>query len=120
MIPLKHFNPSTDKAINWDVVDWDAIKILDDARDRTSIPFFITSHYRTPEHSVEVGGITTDAHTETPCSAFDIEASNSADRFKIVKACLAVGFPRIGINIKNNHIHVDNSKKLPPFVLWIE
>ena len=95
-----------------------ALQMLNAARHEAQIPFTITSTHRTPEHSVEVGGLKNDAHTESPCSAFDINCNDSISRFKIVRACLLAGFRRVGLNAK--HVHVDVSSALPDGVFWLE
>ena len=115
---MDYFTPETDPLIDFSKVDPTSLGMLTMARGLADIPFFITSTYRTPEHSVEVGGTMHDAHTETPCTAFDILCSGSRDRFLIVKACLAAGFVRIGFN--EHHVHVDNSKTHDQNVMWIE
>lgn len=124
---LRFFHPDEDRAIDWEKVGLNALKALDNARAIAGIPFKVTSNYRTPEHSVEVGGTGTDAHTEKPCSAFDIDCGgflgkklDSTKAFKIIFSCFLSGFTRIGINAKNSHIHVDMSKNLPNRVFWIE
>ena len=114
----KWFSPATDPNIDWDKVDQDSLNDLDLARELAMIPFQITSNYRTPEHSVQVGGIANDAHTEIPCTAFDIACSDGKTRQIIYKAVWDAGFRRIGI--KKNHVHVDRSKVLPQDVTWIE
>lgn len=115
-----YFSPETDKAIDWDKVDKTALAMLEKARSIAAMPFVITSNYRTPEHSVEVGGIKDDAHTRTPCAAFDVAYSNTFEVYKIVTAALAAGFQRIGINAKNKHVHLDNETSLPLPRIWIE
>jgi len=115
---MSFFNSSTDPVINFDVVDHGALDMLEVARGIAGIPFKITSHHRTPEHSEEVGGFKNDAHTEVPCSAFDISCVDSVSRFKIVGALLKAGFKRLGFN--SRHIHVDDSPTKPPCVLWLE
>jgi hypothetical protein len=117
---LEHFSPETDPKIDFPNMDEMALLMIDDARSKAGIPFSITSTYRTPEHSVEVGGSGKDAHTEHPCSAFDIAYSSKPERARIIFACHDSGFIRIGINEKNGHVHVDNSPNLPSPAFWIE
>ncbi|HLX12292.1 MAG TPA: D-Ala-D-Ala carboxypeptidase family metallohydrolase, partial [Bacteroidota bacterium] len=71
-------------------------------------------------HSAAVGGYPTDAHTQIPCTAFDIACADSIARWKIVFALKQAGFPRIGINTKNNHVHCDCDRTKPQFVLFEE
>lgn len=113
-----YFTPNTDKKIDFTKVDFSALAKLQIAREIANIPFTITSHYRTPEHSEKVGGSKTDAHTRIPCGAFDIYCTNSRERLKILRGVIEAGFKRIGLNEK--HIHVDNCSDLPQDVFFIE
>jgi uncharacterized protein YcbK (DUF882 family) len=115
-----YFSPDIDRMIDFDKIDHIALGMLNTAREIAEVPFIITSSYRTPEHSETVGGSRADAHTETPCTAFDIAASDAHCRMRIIKGLIAAGFGRIGVNVENNHIHVDHSNNLPPEVFWIE
>lgn len=121
---LKYFSRLNDPKIDWQKVDLDSIVLLDHARDTAGVPFIITSNYRTPEHSLEVGGLKADAHSEENCTAFDILCKrtngtwDSQAAYKIVGALYQVGFTRIGVG--KNHIHCDRSIKLPQQVLWLE
>lgn len=117
---MRYFSPEGDPKINFSFVDMHSMTMLDNAREIAGIPFIITRSYSTPEHSVAVGGFRDDAHTEIPCTAFDIKSIDSNSRFIIVGALLQAGFKRVGINAKNGHIHADNSPRLPHNVLWIE
>jgi hypothetical protein len=116
----EYFFPEIDRMLNFEKVHPIALGMLNTAREIAEVPFFITSSYRTPEHSETVGGGRADAHTENPCTAFDIAATDAHCRMRILKGLIAAGFNRIGINTKNNHIHVDNSSNLPPEVFWVE
>lgn len=115
-----YFTPETDKAIRFDKVDHDSLAMLEVARGIAGVPFVITSTYRTPDESVTVGGNNNDAHTEDPCSAFDIAYMDHTTRALIIYALAKAGFQRIGVNEKNGHIHTDASKKLPSPAFWIE
>ena len=117
---MKYFTPEGDPKIDFSKVDKDALLRLEQAREKAGVPFKITSHYRTPEHSVAVGGFSKDAHTQIPCTAFDIAYSTTYEVYKIVTALLSAGFQRIGINAKNKHIHVDAETSFPTPRLWIE
>lgn len=153
----RHFSPLTDPKINWERVDHDALRMLDEAREIAGIPFRVTSTYREgPQHL---------AHGETPCTAFDLGYSQHEqtrewvtlfqydnpgtfakgkgrqtyraldgllymhdtgrdyhlfrkdgpnalpDGIRIILACMKAGFPRIGIRLGPDlmHIHVDCS-----------
>lgn len=117
---MSYFTPENDPKIDFTKVDKAALARLEIARGKAGVPFVITSNYRTPEHSEEVGGFKDDAHTKNPCSAFDIACVDGNSRFRIVQALLAAGFNRIGINTKNNHVHVDADVTKPMNVLFIE
>jgi len=117
---MSYFTPETDPAIDFEKVDPLALAMLNNARAMADMPFVITSHYRTSEHSVAVGGKNNDAHTEVPCSAFDIVCEDGHSCLRIICGVVAAGFKRIGINMKNGHIHIDNSKDLPQDVMWVE
>lgn len=114
------FTPEKDTKIDFNNVDKDALLRLEQARGFANIPFVITSSYRTPEHSVEVGGSNSDAHTKTPCTAFDIAFSNTYEVYLIVTSLLKAGFNRIGINALNKHVHCDTESTLPTPRIWIE
>ena len=116
---MNYFTPEGDPAIDFTNVDQNALAMLNTARDKAGIPFIISSNYRSPEHSEEVGGSETDAHTDNPCPAFDILCAGDEDRAKIIGACWEAGFRRFGINIKNGHVHVDSSNRPSP-AIWIE
>jgi zinc D-Ala-D-Ala carboxypeptidase len=79
------------------------VMLLDDARDIAKVPFIINSGYRTPQHSIEVGGFADDAHTKG--LAVDLKCNDSQTRYSIINALLKVGFCRIGD--EEDHIHVD-------------
>lgn len=121
---LRYFSRLNDRKIDFDKVDLDSIVLLDHARHIAGVPFYITRSYSTPQHSVEVGGLVNDAHTEIFCTAFDIYCGrangtwNSQAAYKIVGALYQVGFTRIGVG--ENHVHADRSTRLPPKVLWLE
>lgn len=118
-MPLKFFNEK-DTKIAWDKMDTKALERLDAARELADAPFVITSTYRTPEHTLEVGGLNGDAHTQIPCKTFDIAYNDTYHLFKIVQGCFLAGFDRIGINPFNHHVHVDDEITLPTPRLWIE
>lgn len=87
---------------------------LQNARTRAGIPFVINSGYRTPAHNRAVGGSANSAHTRG--HAVDIRARTANEKYKIVKACMAAGFTRIGIY--KNFVHVDDDPSLPQNVIW--
>ena len=98
----------------------DFLFMLDEARDIAQVPFRITSGYRTQKHQDELTArgyktSTTSAHLRG--KAADIACTDSATRFRIVAALLAVGFDRVGIS--NGFIHVDNDETKAPGVVWL-
>lgn len=115
---LKYFTlsefDSPDEPGSGDQMQEDFLKLLDKARKKAGIPFMITSGYRTAHHNEKVGGKLNSAHPRG--WAADIKADNSRNRMKIMKACLDVGFVRVGF--MRNAIHVDCDPDLPQDVLW--
>lgn len=87
---------------------------LDLAREFAGIPFVLNSAYRSRAWEKAKGRTGTGAHT-TGC-AVDIRCNSSANRYKIVEACLVAGFTRIGIG--KNYIHVDDDSTKPQQVIW--
>ncbi|MDR0206046.1 MAG: hypothetical protein LBI45_02150 [Bacteroidales bacterium] len=83
-------------------------------REIAKIPFIINSAYRTEAHEKKMGRSGNSAHTEG-CAA-DIKALDGRSKYLIVDAAIKAGFNRIGINA--NFIHLDNSKKLEPCVVF--
>lgn len=117
---MKYFTSGGDPAINFEKVDMKALEMLEQAREYANIPIKITSSYRTPERCIEIGSKPDSAHTEIPCTAFDISACDARERGMIIKALYIAGFDRIGLNLINNHIHVDDSPTKPHNVFFIE
>lgn len=87
---------------------------LDRAREIAGIPFVVTSAYRPSEWDVEKGRSGNGAHTRG--LAVDIRCRNSFERWLIVMAAIAVGFPRIGV--AKGFVHLDIDTSLPNPVLW--
>lgn len=88
---------------------------LDRAREVAQIPFKINSAYRTPEHNAKIGGKPNSSHLKG--LAVDISATDSIQRFTILKALIDTGFNRIGI--AKTFIHVDDDKSKSPEVVWL-
>jgi len=91
------------------------IKLLDDAREKASIPFKIVSGYRCHAHNKEVGGVADSAHIKG--LAADISAITESQKFKVLTALMESGFCRIGIY--KNFIHCDIDGMKPQDVIWI-
>jgi uncharacterized protein YcbK (DUF882 family) len=89
---------------------------LNRCRIEAGIPFNINSGYRCQEHNREVGGSISSAHLQ---EAADIAATNSKERFLIIRALVLEGFTRIGVYKDDEFIHVDPSQDNPDLVLWI-
>lgn len=87
---------------------------LDAAREIAGIPFVLNSAYRSPQWDKSKGRSGTGAHT-TGC-AVDIRCNTNPNRLKIIMACLAVGFRRIGIG--KTYIHVDDDPTKTQNVMW--
>ena len=118
MITAKYFNESEFKACSPSCSLQDmkqhTMEKLDAARKMAGIPFVLNSAYRSPQWDKSKGRSGTGAHT-TGC-AVDIRCNTSANRLKIVQACLSVGFTRIGIG--KTYIHVDDDPTKTPNVMW--
>ena len=118
MITAKYFNESEFKACSPSCSLQDmkqhTMDKLDAARKLAGIPFVLNSAYRSQAWEKEKGRTGTGAHT-AGC-AVDIRCNASANRFKIVQACLLAGFTRIGIG--KNYIHVDDDPTKPEQVIW--
>ena len=96
------------------------LKTLDDARNLSEIPFFITSGYRCEakqQELTELGYKT--AKIRSPHLdglAADISVTDARSRWIIVNSLVLAGFSRIGIS--DTFIHVDLSKDLRDNVIF--
>ena len=113
---IKHFKPQEFDCpcCGANMMQQEFMDRLDKAREIAGIPFRITSGYRCPRHNAKVGGVPNSAHTKG--LAADIQVLESNERWKILRALLALGFCRIGIG--ENFIHVDMDKSKPQRVIW--
>lgn len=93
------------------------VSLLDQARDIASIPFKITSGYRTPSQNALVGGVQDSAH-ETGL-AVDLLVADSVSGGKILLALAQVGFKRFGF-YNDGHIHCDIDTTKPSPCYWIK
>jgi zinc D-Ala-D-Ala carboxypeptidase len=89
------------------------ISRLDDLREACGFPFYVTSGYRSPNHSIEKkkaapGG------THAQGIAADIKVNNGIERRKVVKEAIRLGFN--GVGVAKSFVHVDIRKSDP--VLW--
>ncbi|MGI6540965.1 MAG: D-Ala-D-Ala carboxypeptidase family metallohydrolase [Bacillota bacterium] len=97
----------------YDTPNPELIRMLQVARDLYGKPMRITSGCRCIKHNRNVGGASNSAHLAG--KAADIATPTGADRYLLIKALLASGFGRIGINFKKSFIHadIDDSKPSP-------
>jgi hypothetical protein len=102
----KHFRPN--EIVGLDPV---LVEMLDEAREVSAIPFFITCGFVT-EQGLHVSG---SAHLRG--KAVDLRCAYSNLRFLIVTALLSAGFKRIGLY--DRHIHADIDTTLPQDVIWV-
>ena len=99
-------------ATGGDKMDPAFVHKLDELRERCDFPFKITSGYRDITHPVESKKQKGGTHTQG--IAADIAVSNGAERMKIVKEALALGFT--GIGTARTFVHVDMRTTTP--VMW--
>ena len=97
----------------YDTPDPELIRMLQTARDLYCKAMTISSGCRCIKHNRTVGGATNSAHVTG--KAVDILTPTGLDRYLIIKALIAAGFERIGINFKKKFIHadIDDSKPRP-------
>jgi zinc D-Ala-D-Ala carboxypeptidase len=102
--------------LNYDKESADMLQI---ARTFSDTPYVINSACRCVKHNANVSGSDTSSHLadEKPSTAWDIKATNSVTRFKILKGLILAGFTRIGI--ANSFIHADSDKTKSPGVTWL-
>ena len=90
-------------------------RMINAARDYSSVKFVINSGDRCEVHNKNEGGSETSSHLKG--LACDIACSNDRDRFIIIQALLKAGFKRIGIS--KNFIHVDYDCEKDINVIWM-
>tara|TARA_Y100000004_G_C8937832_1_gene422872 strand:+ start:153 stop:500 length:348 start_codon:yes stop_codon:yes gene_type:complete len=88
------------------------LKKLDHLREVCGFPFYITSGYRSPNHSIEKAKRTPGTHAQG--IAADIAVSGGSQRMQIVKHAVALGFN--GIGVAKGFVHVDIRDSHP--VCW--
>ena len=89
------------------------IRRLDCLREACGFPFYITSGYRSPNHSIEQAKKTPGKHAKS--IAADIAVKDGVQRMQIVKQACALGFT--GIGVAKGFVHVDIRDTNTP-VLW--
>ena len=93
-------------------MDLDFIMHLDELREACGFPFYITSGYRSPAHSLEAKKAAPGQHAQG--IAADIAVNGGAQRWQIVTKAIEQGFS--GIGVAKTFIHVDR-RNSPP-MLW--
>jgi len=78
---------------------------LQEARGYSTVPFRLTSAYRTVEHELNRGRTGTSSHTKRV--AVDIAFRSGFELMEIVQGLIRAGFRRIGINWEKTFLHVD-------------
>nr|WP_273424936.1 D-Ala-D-Ala carboxypeptidase family metallohydrolase [Halomonas sp.] len=86
---------------------------LDELREACGFPFYITSGYRSPNHSIEARKAKPGQHAQG--IAADIKVVGGAQRRDLVKKAMVMGFG--GIGVAKGFIHVDIRDTTP--VLWV-
>lgn len=99
-------------------MDREFLQMLDEARGLCGLQFKITSGYRSKNHNLKVGGVSSSSHLVG--RACDLVCTNTNKRYKIIAALLEAGFTRIGV--AKTFIHVDNDDfdhgGLKPDAIW--
>ena len=85
------------------------------ARTLAGVPFIILSSIRCHTQNSISGGAENSSHLTG--NAFDIKATDSRIRFKIIEACLNAGFRRIGVS--RGFVHVDDDQTKNQEVAWL-
>ena len=86
---------------------------LDELREACGFPFYITSGYRSPNHSIEARKAKPGQHAQG--IAADVKVVGGAQRRDLVKKAMVMGFG--GIGVAKGFIHVDIRDTTP--VLWV-
>lgn len=93
----------------------DLMAMLDVARGKAGVPFFITCGVRTTEqNSVLLNSVSDSSHLTG--HAVDLACTDSVTRFAMLSGLLEAGFNRIGIY--SAHLHVDDDATKPAKVCW--
>ena len=88
------------------------LKRLDELREVCGFPFYITSGYRSPRHTIERSKDQPGTHAQG--IAADIAVQGGSQRMIIVRNAVDLGFT--GIGVARGFIHVDTRKDKP--VCW--
>lgn len=92
------------------------LRLLDEARATSPVPFRITSGFRCEEYNKKIGGVDGSAHTHG--LAVDIHSPTSNYRYYIHRALNTIyEFNRFGL--AGTFIHVDMDTNKPQNVIWL-
>ena len=117
MNDLRWFNREDFKCkcgCNQNLMREETMQRVDRARDFAGIPFIPTSGYRCPSYNASVGS-KSDVHPNG--HAVDIAATNSRQRFLVIRGAMMAGFTRIGV--AKTFIHMDDDPQMDPNVTWV-
>ena len=96
-------------------MDPELLLMLDEARRISGgVPFRINSGWRSIERNRAAGGKEGSSHCIG--KAVDVAASNSRERFVIVRSLIEAGMPRLGVS--NSFVHADNDEAKAQNVMW--
>lgn len=110
---------SPDSPNSGELMDEDFLRKLDEARSYSSIPFVITSGYRTKRYLQDLlnrGYKASKNSAHLQGKAADIAAADSRTRYIILQALLRAGFTRIGIS--STFIHCDTATDRDGQLVW--
>jgi uncharacterized protein YcbK (DUF882 family) len=93
-------------------MDPEFIRKVDELRSAVGRPLYVTSGYRSPNHSIEAKKAQPGTHAQG--IACDIKVSGGAERRELVKQAFYLGFT--GIGVAKAFVHVDTRTTTP--VLW--
>lgn len=114
----KYFNPSEfvrcTPSCRIGDMDLDFLDLMDRVREAAGIPLVLNSAYRTVAWEKKQGRTGTSSHCKG--IAVDIRCNTSANRFRIVKAAIECGVPRIGIG--KTFIHLDTDRDKPCDIIF--
>tara|TARA_R110001583_G_scaffold41335_2_gene131606 strand:+ start:14733 stop:15122 length:390 start_codon:yes stop_codon:yes gene_type:complete len=96
-------------------MDINLLMIIDNMRNKSGIPYKITSGYRDEKYNASIGGVKNSSHCKG--LAVDIAAPTSKAKFLIIEAALHFGIQRIGVGSNFIHIDIDDIDK-PAQVCW--
>jgi hypothetical protein len=124
MKPLRYFQisefDSPDQPGSGSKMDPEFLRMLDQARHHSGIPYRITSGYRSREYQNDLrkrGYPTAKNSAHLNGFAADIAASTSHQRMLILQGLILAKFNRIGIS--RTFVHVDDDPSKSPDVCWI-